>query len=176
MAKLKKTIAVADEVIMNKIYVIREQKVMIDRDLAELYLLETKVLKQAVRRNMRRFPEDFMFEMNAEEFENWRSQNVTSKADIHGLRHPPFCFTEQGVTMLSCILNSDRAIDVNIQIIRIFTKMKALLLTHKDILLQLQQMENKLTAHDDDIKLIFQYLKKLLTPPQEPRQRIGFKP
>jgi hypothetical protein len=161
---------------MNKIHVIREQKVMIDRDLAELYLLETRVLKQAVRRNMRRFPEDFMFEMNAEEFENWRSQNVTSKADIHGLRHAPFCFTEQGVTMLSCILNSDRAIDVNIQIIRIFTKMKALLLTHKDILLQLQQMENKLTAHDQDIKLIFQYLKKLLTPPQEPRQRIGFKP
>ena len=176
MAKSIKSITIADEAIMNKIYLVRGQKVMIDRDLAELYQVETKVLKQAVRRNMRRFPKDFMFEMNPKEFKNWRSQNVTSKEDIQGLRHAPFCFTEQGVTMLSCILNSDRAIDVNIQIIRIFTKMKEMLLTHKDILLQLRKVENKLTAHDEDIKLIFEYLKKLLSPPQEPRQRIGFKP
>ncbi|MGG9961201.1 ORF6N domain-containing protein [Ferruginibacter sp. SUN106] len=176
MARLSKSVAIADEIIMNKIYAVRGQKVMIDRDLAELYQVETKVLKQAVRRNIRRFPGDFMFEMNAKEFENWRSQNVTSKEDLQGLRYAPFCFTEQGVTMLSCILNSERAIDVNIQIIRIFTKMKEMLLTHKDILLQLQKVENKLTAHDEDIKLIFSYLKKLLNPPQEPRQRIGFKP
>jgi phage regulator Rha-like protein len=176
MAKSIKSITVVDEVIMNKIYVVRGQKVMIDRDLAELYLVETKVLKQAVRRNIRHFHNDFMFEMNAQEFENWRSHFVTSKEDLQGLRYAPFCFTEQGVTMLSCILNSERAIDVNIQIIRIFTKMKEMLLTHKDILLQLQKIENKLTAHDEDIKLIFLYLKKLLSPPQEPRQRIGFKP
>lgn len=103
---------------MSKIYVIRDQKVMLDRDLAELYGVETKVLKQAVRRNMTRFPEDFMFEMTKEELENWRSQFVTSKEDRQGLRYMPFCFTEQGVTMLSCVLNSERAIHVNIQIIR----------------------------------------------------------
>lgn len=176
MAKTKKLITAADELIMNKIYVVRGQKVMIDRDLAELYEVETKRLKEAVRRNENRFPEDFMFEMNKKEFENWRSQFATSKEDKQGLRYAPFCFTEQGVTMLSCVLNSDRAIDVNIQIIRIFTKMKEMLLTNKDILLQMQKVENKLTEHDEDIKLIFEYLKKLLNPPHEQRKRIGFKP
>jgi len=175
MAKSKKLITAADEVIMNKIYVIRGQRVMIDRDLAELYEVETKRLKEAVRRNASRFPKDFMFEMNKKEFENWRTQIATSKEDKQGLRYAPFCFTEQGVTMLSCILNSERAIEVNIQIIRIFTKMKEMLLTHKDILFQLYKIEKKLTAHDEDIQLIFEYLKKLLNPPQEPRQRIGFK-
>lgn len=97
---------------------------MIDRDLAELFGVETKVLKQAVKRNISRFPEDFMFEMTDEEFQDWRSQFVTSKSDIMGLRYPPFCFTEQGVTMLSCVLNSQRAIEANIRIIRVFTKMR----------------------------------------------------
>ena len=176
MAKSTKEIALADEVIINKIYVVRGQKVMIDRDLAELYEVETKRLKEAVRRNDSWFPKDFMFEMNKKEFENWRSHFATSKEDKQGLRYAPCCFTEQGVTMLSCILNSDRAIAMNIQIISIFSKMKAMLLTHKGILLQLQTIKKKLTAHDQDIRLIFEYLKKLLHPPQEPRQRIGFKP
>ena len=176
MAKKANAISVADESIMNKIYVIRGQKVMIDRDLAELYEVETKRLKEAIRRNINRFPKDFMFEMNKKEFANWRTQFATSKEDKVGLRYAPFCFTEQGVTMLSCVLNSDRAIDVNIQIIRIFTKMKEMLLTNKDILLQMQKVERKLTEHDADIKLIFEYLKQLLNPPQEPRKRIGFKP
>lgn len=175
MSKAVKVIT-ADEVIMNKIYAIRGQKVMIDRDLAALYEVETRILKQAVRRNIDRFPKDFMFEMNKKEFENWRSHFVTSDEDKQGLRHAPFCFTEQGVTMLACTLNSKRAIEMNIQIIRIFTRMKEMLLTHKDILLQLQKIEKKLTAHDGDIQLIFEYLKKLLNPPQEPRKRIGFKP
>ena len=176
MGKVVKPISVADEIIMNKIYVIRNQKVMIDRDLAELYEVETKRLKEVVRRNPNRFPKDFMFEMNKNEFENWRSHFASSKEDKKGLRYAPFCFTEQGVTMLSCILSSDRAIDVNIQIIRIFTKMKEMLLTNKDILLKMEKIERKLTEHDEDIKLIFEYLKKLLNPPQEPRKRIGFKP
>lgn len=176
MAKGTKLITVTDEIIMNKIYVIRRQKVMIDRDLAELYEVETKRLKEAVRRNPGRFPKDFMFEMTANEFKNWRTQNATSKEDKQGLRYAPFCFTEQGVTMLSCILSSDRAIRVNIQIIRIFTRMKEIILTNKDILLKMQQIEKKLTEHDSDIQLIFEYLKKLLNPPQEPRKRIGFKP
>lgn len=176
MAKAKKSIVLADEVIMNKIYMVKGQKVMIDRDLAELYGVETKVLKQAVRRNAERFPKDFMFEMNKKEFEHWRSQNVTSnQGDRMGLRYAPFCFTEQGVTMLSCILNSERAIAVNIQIIRIFTKLREMIITHKDILLKLEQLEKKVTVHDGDIEMIFSALKQLLNPPQEPRPRIGFR-
>src|SRR5882757_7328506 len=128
------SIALPDEVIIGKIYFIRGQKIMVDRDLAELYGVETKRLKEAVRRNLNRFPEDFMFEMTKEEFENWRSQFVISNLDKQGLRHAPFCFTEQGVTMLSCVLNSERAISVNIRIIRIFTRLREMLLTHKDIL------------------------------------------
>lgn len=175
MAKSKNEAIVPDEVVMNKIYLIKGKKVMLDRDLAELYGVETKVLKQAVRRNMSRFPPDFLFEMNKKEFENWRSQNVTSKEDRQGLRYAPFCFTEQGVTMLSCILSSERAIAVNIQIIRIFTKLREMIISHKDILLKLEQLERKVTGHDEDIRLIFEYLKQLLNPPQEPRPRIGFK-
>jgi phage regulator Rha-like protein len=174
MAKAK-LISVADEVIMNKIYIVRGQKVMIDRDLAELYEVETKRLKEAVRRNVNRFPPDFMFEMDKGEFEDWRTQNATSKEDRQGLRYAPFCFTEQGVTMLSCILNSERAIKVNIQIIRIFTRMREMWLTNQEILLKLEQLDRKVTGHDADIEEIFKYLKQLLNPPHPPRRMIGFK-
>ena len=163
-----------DEILASKIYLIRGQKVMIDRDLAELYGIETKVLKQSVKRNINRFPEDFMFELDSKELENWRSQFVTSNSDKMGLRYAPFAFTEHGVLMLSSILNSDRAIQVNIQIMRIFTKMRELLLTNKEILLQLEKIENKSIKHDEDIKLIFSYLKKLLNPTQPTRKMIGF--
>jgi len=178
MTKLTgKQIVVADEVIMNKIYIVRNQKVMIDRDLAELYAVETRVLKQAVRRNAERFPKDFMFEMNKKELENWRSQFVTSNfSDKMGLRYAPFCFTEQGVTMLSCVLSSERAIAVNIQIIRIFTKLREMILAHKDILIKLEQLEKKVANHDENIQKIFGALKQLLNKPQIPRERIGFKP
>jgi hypothetical protein len=115
---------IPDEIVMNQIYYIRGQKVMIDRDLAVLYNVETRILKQAVRRNITRFPDDFMFEMTKEEFQNWRSQIVISNSDLMGLRFMPFCFTEQGVAMLSSVLNSERAINVNIQIIRIFTRIR----------------------------------------------------
>jgi phage regulator Rha-like protein len=182
MAKISGAVALAEEAIVSKIYLIRGQKVMLDRDLSELYGVETKVLKQTVRRNINRFPSDFMFEMTTRELENWRSQFVTSNQDKAGLRHPPFCFTEQGVTMLSCVLNSERAIAVNIQIIRIFTKMRQLLLTHKDILVKLEQVEKqllkqdiKIEKHEEEIQVIFQTLKELINPPQEPRPRIGFR-
>jgi len=115
-----------DETIISKIYMIRGKKVMIDRDLAELYDVETRVLNQAVRRNEKRFPEDFMFQMTKEEMENWKSQIVISNSEKMGLRKPPLVFTEQGVAMLSSVLNSDRAIMVNIQIMRVFTKMREL--------------------------------------------------
>ncbi len=107
------SLLIPEERIMDKIYLIRDQKIMLDRDLAFLYGVGTKVLKQAVKRNIQRFPEDFMFEMTKEELENWRSQFVTSNSERMGLRYAPFCFTEQGVTMLSCVLNSKRAINVN---------------------------------------------------------------
>jgi hypothetical protein len=167
-------ISIPDEIIEHKIYLIRDQKVMLDRDLAILYGVETKVLKQAVKRNSGRFPEDFMFVMTNDELVNWRSQFVTSKSDIMGLRYAPYCFTEQGVTMLSCILNSKRAIEVNIRIIRVFARMKAMLLSHKDILLKLEQLERQVIDNSAEIRMIFDALKQLLTPPSEPRRRIGF--
>jgi len=148
---------------------------MIDRDLAELYGVETRVLKQAVRRNIERFPEDFMFEMNKKEFEAWRVDTITSSRDKQGLRYVPFCFSEQGVTMLSCILNSSTAIAVNIRVIRIFTKLREMVLTHKDILLKIEKLERKVVRQDDDIRLIFDYLKELLSPPAQPIRKIGFK-
>ncbi|TDW99938.1 ORF6N domain-containing protein [Dinghuibacter silviterrae] len=158
--------ALADDAIISKIYLIRGQKVMIDRDLAGLYGVETKRLKEAVRRNAERFPEDFMFEMSRGEFTEWRTQNATStKGDRQGLRHEPFCFTEQGVTMLSCVLNSERAIQVNIKIIRIFTRMREMILTHKDILLKLEQLERQVVQNSQDIQMIFAALKELLNPP-----------
>jgi len=170
---------IPDEIIFNKIYFIREKKVMIDRDLAELYGVETRVLKQAVKRNIERFPEYFMFEMTKAEFENWRSQFVISKSDMIGLRYAPFCFTEQGVTMLSCVLNSKRAIDVNIKIIRVFTKMREMLQTHKDILQKLEEIERKGLEQDQKIMLIFEYLKQFEEAKQQQfdqanRKRIGF--
>ena len=175
MAKTGKELMLPDELVMNKIYLIRGQKVMLDRDLAELYGVETKRLKEAIRRNIDRFPEDFMFEMSLDELENWRTQFATSNSETMGLRHSPFCFTEQGVAMLSSVLKSETAIRVNIQIIRIFTRMREMIMNHKDILLQLEKIEKKLTGHDEDITLIFQYLKQLLNSPSPPRQRIGFK-
>jgi len=173
MAKSTKAVIVPDELIMNNIYLIRGQKVMLDHDLAKLYQVEKKRLNEQVSRNKERFPGDFMFQLNKEEFQNLKSQFATSSWG--GLRKLPYAFTEQGVAMLSGILNSSTAIRVNIQIIRVFTKMRELLMTNKDILLQLEKVEKKLTKHDDEIILIFQYLKKLLKPPQTPRERIGFR-
>ena len=167
-------VVVPDEVVMSKIYMIRDQKVMLDRDLAKLYGVETKVLKQAVRRNIARFPEDFMFEMTKEELENWRSQNVTSKEDRQGLRYMPFCFTEQGVTMLSCVLNSERAIHVNIQIIRIYTRIREMVLLHKDVSLLVEQVEKKLLNQDQKIEVLFTYLSKFIEKEEQPRREIGF--
>ena len=169
----------ADEIIISKIYFIRGQKVMIDRDLAELYGVETRVLNQAVRRNIKRFPEDFMFQLSQEEFTNWKSQFVTSNKDKMGLRKKPIVFTEQGVAMLSSVLNSETAITVNIKIIRVFTKMRKVLETHKKILKKLEEIERKNIEQDDKIMLIFEYLKQLEQTKQEEliyrnRKKIGF--
>ena len=176
MAKSAQHVIIPDETVMNKIYLIRGQKIMLDSDLAELYGVQTRVFKQAVRRNITRFPEDFMFELRSEEWGSLRSQIVTLKGGRgQHSKYSPFAFTEQGVAMLSGVLTSETAIAVNIQIIRVFTKMREMLLAHKDILLQLEKMEQNLIKHDDEIRLIFQYLKQLLNPPQAPRPKIGFR-
>jgi phage regulator Rha-like protein len=179
MTESTNTTGVPEEVVLNKIFEIRNQKVMLDRDLAELYGVETKALKQAVKRNLKRFPKDFMFEMTVAEMQAWRNEFASSSGK-KGLRYSPFCFTEQGVAMLSSVLNSDRAIQVNIQIIRVFTKLRNLLATQRDVLLKLEQLEKKELEQDEKILLIFKYLKQLEQVKQEEteyrnRPRIGFK-
>jgi phage regulator Rha-like protein len=165
-----------EEAVLNRIYVVRGQKVMIDRDLAELYGVETKRLKEAVRRNMSRFPSDFMFPMNAKEFKNWRTQFASSNSEtIPGLRYQPFCFTEQGVTMLACVLNSKRAVDMNIRIIRVFARLREAIMAHTDVLLKLGEMEKAVTKNSKDVANIFQVLRDLLETPSEPRKRIGYR-
>lgn len=176
--KIKNEIAISDDIVLNQIYFIRGHKVMLDRDLASLYGVETRVLKQAVKRNHERFPSDFMFELNKSELENWRSQNVTSNdSDRMGLRYAPFAFTEQGVAMLSSVLKSKQAIAVNIQIIRIFTKIKQILLDTFELRSEIEQMKNKLGNQSKNIDLVFQYLDELLEKKTEekPRQKVGFK-
>ena len=171
---------IPQEVIVSKIFFIREQKAMIDRDLAELYGVETRVLNQAVRRNMKRFPEDFMFQMTAEEMNNWKSQIVISNKEKMGLRKPPLAFTEQGVAMLSSVLNSETAILVNIQIIRTFTKIRKIIENHKTILEKLEKLELQGKEHENSILLIFEYLKQLeklkqTELEQQNRKEIGFR-
>ena len=178
---MKKGALLPDELIINKIILLRDQKVLVDRDLAELYGVDTRTLNQAVKRNLKRFPEDFMFQMTKEEFEVWRSQIVISNNDKMGLRRPPYVFTEQGVAMLSSVLNSDTAVLVNIQIIRVFTKLRRLLESHKEILRKLESIEKKDIEQDEKILLIFEYLKQLEQIKQDEtllkeRKRIGFKP
>ncbi len=150
---------------------IRGQKVMLDRDLADLYGVETRVLKQAVRRNNPRFPEDFMFEMTKEEFENWRSQFVTSKGDRMGLRYRPMAFTEQGVAMLSSVLKSDRAVQVNIEIMRAFVRLRQVLSSHKELERRLNVLEER---YDEQFKVVFDAIRALMKPPEKPKKKIGF--
>lgn len=179
---MSKSIAITDETVVNKIYHIRGKKVMLDRDLAEMYGVETRRLNEQVKRNEKRFPADFMFQLTEQELEEWKSQNATSNKEKMGLRKLPNVFTEQGVAMLSSVLNSETAIEVNIQIIRIFTRIREVLLTHKDVLLKMEQLEKtmlkqdeKTNKHEEEIQLIFNALKQLLNPPQEPREPVGFK-
>jgi len=174
---MNQELALSEEIILGKIYYIRGQKVMLDRDLAELYEVETKRLKEAVRRNKKRFPPDFMFEMNRKELQNWRTQFATSNSDQMGLRYTPFCFTEQGVTMLSCILNSDRAIGVNIQVIRVFTKMREVFADTLTLKLEIEEIKKKLSDQGKNIGLVFEYLDELIKKNEStaPRKQIGYK-
>jgi len=146
-------------------------KVMLDGDLAELYDVETKILKRAVRRNIDRFPNDFMFELSKKEMEDWRCQFGTSNGDKMGLRYKPMAFTEQGVAMLSGVLRSKRAVQTNIQIMRAFTKLRQMLSTHKDLKRKIESMEKK---YDQQFQVVFEAIKQLLDTDAKPRKKIGF--
>ena len=166
------TLLVSHEHIENKIYLIRGRRVMVDRDLAFLYGVETRVLNQAVRRNKERFPEDFMFQLTLEETKNWMSQIVISKSEKMGLRKKPLAFTEQGVAMLSSVLRSKRAIQVNIQIMRTFTKIREFIASNKELREKLEKMEQQ---YDHQFRIVFDAIRKLLEPPAPPiHRRIGF--
>jgi hypothetical protein len=147
---------------------------MLDRDLAEMYGVEVKRLNEAVKRNVARFPDDFMFQLTLDENNSLRSQFATLEKGKHS-KYLPYAFTEQGVAMLSSVLNSETAIQVNIQIIRLFTKMKQLILDNKDLWMKIEKIEQHLLKNDEEIKTIFAYLKKLLIQENKPRNPIGFK-
>lgn len=168
--------AIPDEIIMTQIYYIRGQKAMLDTDLATLYEVETKQLKRQERRNAERFPEDFMFELTPEEYSSLRSQIGTLKRGEH-VKYLPMAFCEQGVAMLSSVLNSSRAINVNIQIIRIFTRIRQMLMDNTDLRLEIEKIKTKLDSQGKNMELVFRYLDELIDRKEKPkpRKRIGFK-
>lgn len=159
------------EVVETKILLIRDKKVILDKDLAVLYGVETKQLKRQVRRNIKRFPKDFMFELTHEEYHHFlRCQTGTLKRGEYS-KYLPYAFTEQGVAMLSSVLDTERAILVNIQIMRTFSKIREIIMTHKDLRQKIEDMENK---YDQQFKVVFDAIRKLLLSPQKPRRKIGF--
>lgn len=153
-------LTIPDEVVISKIYYIRDQKVMLDSDLSELYEVETRVLNQQVKRNIDRFPDDFMFQLTEVEWETLKSQNTASSWE--GRRKPPYVFTRHGVLMLSSVLNSKKAIAVNIQIMRIFTKLREMLTDNLSIELDIEEIKKKLSNHSKNIELVFNYLDELI--------------
>ena len=176
----KVTPTLPDEIIMNKIYLIRGHKVMFDRDLADIYKVETRRLKEQVRRNIKRFPSCFMFELTKQEVEDWRNQFGQGRREIMGLRILPFVFTEHGILMLANVLKSERAINMSIKIIETFVKVREMLIKDQDTLHRLERIEKTISSHDKNILLIFEYLKqfedvKKQEQEQENRKQIGYK-
>ena len=161
------------EVIERKIYLIRGQRVMLSMNLAEMYGVETRALNQAVKRNVYRFPEDFMFQIDESEAEQLVSQNVIPHKKYFG-GSLPYAFTEQGVAMLSSILNSEQAIKINIAIMRAFVKLREMISTNKELAHKLGLLERKIEKHDDEIKAIFNAIRQLMTPPETKKRKIGF--
>jgi len=162
------------ERIQNCIFLIRGEKVMIDSDLASLYGVETKTLNRAVKRNLDRFPEDFMFQLSKEELENLRCQIGTSSLEYGGRRYLPYAFTEQGVAMLSSVLRSGRAVQVNVAIMRAFVSLRRLLATSETLTRKFAELERKLEGHDKAIKSLFDAIRELMLPPAKPKREIGF--
>lgn len=169
---MEKETVIPQEVIMGKIYLVDDKKVMLDSDLAQLYQVGTRRLNEQVKRNQGRFPPDFMYQLTRDQWENLKSHFATSSWG--GRRTLPYVFTEQGVAMLSSVLNSEVAIQVNIQIIRVFTSMREMLMGHQDILIKVQEMEKKLDGHDQKITVVFDYLKQFVREREKPRPAIGY--
>lgn len=179
MSTENNNIIIAEETIVSKIYHVRGKQVMISQDLAELYEVETRVLNQQVKRNIGKFPERYMFQLSQDEYERLRSQNVTLKRGQH-VKYLPYAFTEHGILMLSSVLKSERADKVNMLIIDTFVKLRELMFMHKDIVHQLENIQNKLTEHDNQIMVVFEYLKQFEQAKQQEleqkeRPLIGFK-
>lgn len=172
---MSKAVIIPDEIIINKIYLLRGVRVMLDRDLAEMYGVIPTRLREQVKRNIAKFPEKFMFQLTQKEVIAMVSQNaIPSKRSLGG--YSPYAFTEYGILMLANVLKSKKAIAVSIKIIELFIRMREMVFTHKDILLKLEIVERKLTKHDDEIAIVFKALKQMLQAPKpEPRRRIGFK-
>ena len=156
-----------------KIYLIRKQKVMLDRDLAKLYGVPTKRLNEQVKRNRKRFPVDFMFRLTKDEMKNIRSHSATLKWGKHS-KYLPYAFTEQGISMLSSVLHSERAIQVNIVIMRTFVKLRRILATHTELAKKLSELEDRIAKHDEKIQIIFEAIRQLMVPPVKSKRRIGF--
>lgn len=173
-SSLDEHLPVAVALIERRIYLIRGHKVMLDSDLAELYQVLTKNLNLAVRRNLQRFPKDFMFQLTSEEAESLRLQSATSNAGRGGRRYLPYAFTEQGVAMLSSVLKSERAVQVNIAIVRAFVRVRELLSTHKDVAHKLEAIERTQKEHGAHISAIWKAIQKLIESPEQPKRRIGF--
>ena len=175
MEKNNQQYAIPETLVTSKIYIVRNKKIMLDRDLAELYEVETRVLNQAVNRNIERFPEEFMFQLTHEEFEILKSQIVTSSWG--GTRKIPMVFTEYGVAMLSSVLRSKRAIEVNIQIMLVFSKIREMLLDTLSMKLDIEEIKKRLANQDKNLELIFSYLDELIEKKENPAPRspIGFK-
>ena len=179
MNKTITNILIQEQVVLEKIYHIRDQKVMLDLDLAVLYEVETRALKQAVKRNIQRFPDDFMFQLTKEEWQQVITICDNLPKSVKFSPATPFVFTEQGVAMLSSILNSERAINVNIQVIRIFARLRNMVADNTQIRLEIEKIKNKLENQDKNMEIVFQYLDELLELKETPvpkRKRIGFKP
>ena len=172
----KVELLIPDERIERAILLIRGHKVILDSDLSQMYGVQTKVLNQAVRRNLKRFPDDFMLQLTADESASLRSQSVTSKPGRGGRRYRPLAFTEQGVAMLSTVLNSERAIEVNIAIMRAFVRLRQIMSTHKDLAAKLEKLEHKLGEHDEHFRVVFEAIRQLMAPPPPAvkKRRIGF--
>ena len=166
-------IVITEEAVINKIYIIRDKKVMLDRDLADLYNLTTGNLNKAVGRNLKRFPEDFMFELSKQEFENLKKQ--INASNWGGTRKLPKVFTEQGVAMLSGVLHSERAIMVNIQIMRAYSKMREMLTDNLNLKLEIEEIKKKLSNQGKNIELVFNYLDELIEKKEKPRKKISYK-
>jgi hypothetical protein len=173
---------ISNEAIVNQIYLFRGRSVMVDRDLAALYGVPTSRLNEQVKRNIKRFPDDFMFQLTRRELKIWKSQIATSNSIRKGLRRAPYVFTEQGVAMLSSVLNSQTAIEVNIAIIRVFTRLREIQFSNKEILLKLERIrgamlrnDHRVTKNEKDILQIFRVIKELLYPQTKPMRKIGFR-